>query len=231
MKAIIFAAGKGVRMLPLTENLPKVLVPINGKPLLWYVLENLRQAGVTEYGIVVGYLREKVAQFCQQYNIHASLLIQQEQKGTAHALLQARQYCGEEQFIVQGGDNLFSLEDLLSIQKKDRHCYVMGKEEKEWQKYGVLVLEKKKVIRIVEKPKTFVSSVINTGLYKFTSSIWNALDQVPLSSRGEYELTDALTILAWQNKLRYLPLQGYWLDLGNREDIAKIEKFMRAKAI
>ncbi len=235
MKAIIFAAGKGVRMLPLTETIPKVLIPVNGKPFLWYVLENLRKAGITEYGIVAGYMKEKVELFCAEYRkehpCQTTILHQSEQRGTAHALQQAKEYCGLEQFIVQGGDNLFSVEDLCAIQKKDPYCYIMGKEEREWQKYGILVLQGERVVRIVEKPKAFVGNTINTGLYKFTPDVWNALDMVQLSPRGEYELTDALTFLAEQNKLRYLPLKGYWLDLGMKEDILKIEDFLRKKAI
>ena len=235
MKAIILAAGKGTRMLPLTETIPKVLIPVNGKPFLWYVLENLRKAGITEYGIVAGYMKEKVEQFCAEYRkehpCQATILHQSEQRGTAHALQQARKFCGLEQFIVQGGDNLFAVEDLKTIQKDDSFCYIMGKEEQQWQKYGVLVLEGKNVVKIVEKPPKFVGNVINTGLYKFTPEIWQALDKVQLSPRGEYELTDALTLLAEKKKLRYLPLKGYWLDLGTNGDVSKIEAFLRTKSI
>ena len=226
MKAVILAAGKGIRMLPLTENVPKVLVEVKGKPFLSYVIENLKKAGITELGIIVGYKKEKIIQFLEENNIQATIIEQKEQLGTGHAVLQARNFCGNDNFIVLGGDNLFSVDDLLSVKTDDQFCYVIGKEVEEWQKYGVLVVEDENLVKIVEKPQDFVGKLINIGLYKFTSEIWNALDKIELSPRGEYELTDAISILAEQRKVKVKQLINYWLDLGCKEDIAKIEKFL-----
>ena len=230
MKAIILAAGKGTRMLPLTKTIPKVLIPINGKPFLLYVLKSLQQAGYSyhEIAIVAGYHQEKIAEFLKVNKIPATIIEQAEPQGTAHALRQVQFFCKQDQFIVQGGDNLFSVQDLQQVQINDQHCYVIGKEIEEWQKYGVLVVEDGKLRRIVEKPKEFVGRMINTGLYKFTSDIWQALQNITLSVRGEYELTDALSLLAQQEKVQVLPLKGNWLDLGSLEDIPKIEKVLRS---
>ncbi len=226
MKAVILAAGKGTRMLPLTEILPKVLVEVNGKPFLYYVIKNLETAGFTELGIVVGYMKEKISAFLNENNIEATLIEQNEQLGTGDAVKQAKEFCGNENFIVLGGDNLFSIDDLQIINNNDDSCYVVGKEIEDPSKYGILVVENDKLLKIIEKPKTFVGNMINLGLYKFTPEIWLALDKIRLSERGEYELTDALTILAKERKVKVKSMKGYWLDLGCKEDIPKIERFL-----
>ncbi len=226
MKAVILAAGKGIRMLPLTEDKPKVLIEINGKPFLWYLLENLRKAGFTEYGIVVNYKKEKIEEFLKRYKIKATLIDQPEPLGTGDAYKQARGFCGEENFVGIYGDNLYSVEDLQAVQKQDPFCYVVGKEVEDWQKYGILITKGEKLIKIVEKPSQFVGDMANTGLYKFTPDLWPALEKIKSSPRGEYEITDALSLLAEEGKVKVLPLQEYWLDLGCREDIPKITRFL-----
>ena len=229
MKAIILAAGKGVRMLPLTENTPKVMVEVLGQPFLHYIIEHVQKAGCRDLGIVVGYKKEKIVDFLRQKKIKATIIEQREQRGTGDALKQARQFCGNEQFILQGGDDLFSAEDLRAVSRDDKFCYVVGKEVQDWQKYGVLVVQRENLVKIVEKPQEFVGNLANTALYKFTPEIWEALAQVKLSPRGEYELTDAVTILAQQGKVKVLRLHGEWLGLGSKEDVVKIEDFLRKK--
>lgn len=227
MKAVILAAGKGTRMLPLTETVPKVLIEVNGKPFLYYVIENLKKAGFNEFGIIVGYLKEKIEEFVKKNGINAELIEQKEQLGTGHAVLQAKEFCKDEDFIVLGGDNLFSVSDLKSINNQDDFIYVIGKKVESPSRYGVLIVKEDKLARIIEKPKEFVGNLINIGLYKFTPEIWKALDKIKLSPRGEYELTDAITILAEQGKVKVLKLKDYWLDLGCKEDIPKIMDFLK----
>jgi len=94
------------------------------------------------------------------------------------------------------------------------------------EKYGVLAAKDGKLIRIHEKPKEFVGDLINTGLYKFTPEIYNYLAQIKLSPRGEYELTDALTLLAQKENVVVVQVKDYWLDLGTTADILKIENFL-----
>ena len=228
MKAVILAAGKGVRMLPLTIDKPKVLIEINGKPFLWYVLENLKKAGVTEYAIIANHQIEKMREFLAQYGIQATLLHQPEPLGTADAVKQAQSFCGQDNFMIVSGDNLYSVEDLKAIQKKDTFCYIVGKEVEDWQRYGVLVVDEEKLVKIVEKPTEFVGNLVNVGLYKCTADIWPALDKIGLSPRGEYEFTDALTILAKEGKVKVLKLQKYWLDLGCKEDVGRIGRFLKS---
>jgi dTDP-glucose pyrophosphorylase len=228
MKVVIMAAGKGTRMLPLTEKVPKVLVEVNGKPFLWYVIENLKKAGFNEFGIIVGYKREQIAHFLKENNIHVTLIQQDEPKGTGHAVIQAKEFIGKEDFILLGGDNLWSVEDFKLMNKKDDYNYVSGVEVKDWKKYGVLVVQDDFLLRIEEKPKEYFGNLINTGLFKFKHSIFSALEKVEVSLRGEIELTDAVSMLAKEKKVKVINAK-WWLDMGCKEDLPKISTFLKER--
>ncbi|MBW2981468.1 NTP transferase domain-containing protein [Candidatus Woesearchaeota archaeon] len=224
MKVAIMAAGKGTRMLPLTERIPKVLVKINGKPFLYYVLENLKKAGFNEFGIIIGYKKEQFPKFLKKYGFKAELIEQIEQKGTGHAVMQAKDFTKNENFVVLGGDNLWSASDLKAVAKEDELNYIAGIEVENPEKYGVLITKNNSLIKIKEKPKEFVGNLINTGLYKFTPEIFSALEKIKESERGEYELTDAISLLAKQGKVKVIKVKDYWIDLGSKEDIPEVEE-------
>lgn len=229
MKAVILAAGKGVRMLPLTLDKPKPLIEINGKPFLLHLLERFHAAGFEDknIAIVVGYKGEKIEEFLAEHDLAITVIVQQALVGTGDAVYHAREFVDEEDFIVLGGDNLFSAEDLRRIQKDDEFCYVAGWEVEDPSRYGVLVSKGNVLMEIVEKPKEFIGNLINAGLYKFTPDIFEALEQIEPSERGELELTDAISLLAESRKVKVMMLQDYWLDLGKKEDIGKIEEFLK----
>lgn len=227
MKAVVMAAGKGTRMLPLTKKMPKVLVKVNKKPFLYYVLKHLNEAGFDKIGLIVGYKKEQFPKFLEKYGFKAELIEQDEQKGTGHAAKLAREFAGNDNFLLLGGDNLWSAEDMKAMPMKDNFCYIAGMKVEAPQKYGVLVEKGGKLARIHEKPEKYVGDLVNTGLYKLTPDIFDALGKINLSKRGEYELTDALTMLAGKGKVKVLSLKDYWLDLGSIEDIKKVEKFLK----
>ena len=227
MKAVIMAAGKGTRMLPLTEEIPKVLVEVNRKPFLYYVLKNLEKAGYDDIGIVVGYKKEQFPEFLEKYGFKAALIEQTEQKGTGHAVMQAKDFTKDEDFIVLGGDNLWSPGDLEAMLKQDSFCYVAGIKVDDPQKYGVLMAKNSGLVRIVEKPAKFVGNLVNTGLYKFTPEIYQALEKIKESERGELELTDAISLLAKQGKVKVIKVKDYWIDLGSKEDIPKVSEALK----
>jgi len=227
MKAIILAAGKGTRMGELSQDLPKVLIELNGKPFLYYIMKNLSDAGFTDICLVVGYKKEKIIDFLEEYSLDASLVEQTEQKGTGHALIEAKDFAGDENFLVINGDNLFSPRDLKQLLINDSLNYMIGKKVDDPSKFGVLVVKDDLLIRIVEKPKDFVGDLVNLGVYKFTNEIWDALEKVKLSERGEYELTDAITELSGRNKVKVIKLSHYWLHLGNQDDIPLIEEELK----
>ena len=228
MKIVVLAAGKGVRMLPLTNDVPKVLVKVGGKPFLHYVFESIIEAGFDDIGIIVGYKKEKIKEFLVEYGYDATLIEQKEQKGTGDAIKCVKAFVGEENFAIATGDDLVSVADLKQFKTDDNYCYIAGLKVEDPSKYGVLVCADDKLVRIAEKPQEFVGNLINAGYYKFTKDIFSALDKITISPRGEYELTDAISLLAQEGKVKVIPLKDYWHDLGCKDDIPKIERFLES---
>jgi glucose-1-phosphate thymidylyltransferase len=227
MKVVILAAGKGVRMLPLTETIPKVLVEINGKPFLYYVLKNLQKAGYTDFGIVVGYKKEQIESFLKEYHFKATLIEQKEQLGTGHAVLCAESFVGDEDCVVIGGDNLWGVEDLKAINNNDDYNYISGMVVEAPEHYGVLIEENGFLKGIKEKPKEFHGFLINTGKYKFKPGIFSILKSVCLSSRGEIELTCAIDVLAKTNQMKVVKIKSFWKDLGSINDVEPLSCFLK----
>jgi len=219
MKAVILAAGKGVRMLPLTNDKPKVMIEVNGRPFLHYVIENLKNAGIKEIGIVVGYRSDKVKQY---FGEKFKYIEQKEQLGTAHAVLQARDFVGADDFLVIMGDNLYSSNDILDISKKEEF-YVSAFRSDTPSAYGVLETQSDMLVGISEKPAHPKSNLVNTGLYKMTPEIFEEITKLRKSPRGEYELTDALSNLARHGKVRVYKLKDYWIDMSFKEQLPEIE--------
>ena len=172
------AAGKGTRMLPLSATTNKVLIPVGGKPFLYHVLKRLERAGFDEIGIIVNYKKELVQSFIDEHDWDVTIIDQQEPRGTGDAVRCARQFVGNEQFVVLGGDNLWSAADLQRMRIDDGFNYVMGKKHDHPEQYGVLQTKGEYLVNIVEKPAKFVGDLINTGLYKFRPEIFSALDLI-----------------------------------------------------
>ncbi|MFQ6010368.1 MAG: sugar phosphate nucleotidyltransferase [Candidatus Aenigmatarchaeota archaeon] len=231
MKAIVLAAGKGVRMLPLTEDRPKVLVEVLGRPFLWYVLKNLRDAGVRETGLIVGYKKEKVEEFVEGLKetlpeLKITMIEQKEQLGTAHATALAKHFVGNETFLSINGDNLYSPRDLKELME-ERENTIAAVKVADPSRYGVLEIKGDRLIKIIEKPKEPPSNLINTAAYVFTYEIFDAIENIEKSERGEFEITDAITLLANQGNVKIHIIKDYWKDFGKKEDIPLIEDFLK----
>ena len=231
-KVVIAAAGRGTRMLFLTKNKPKHLIAVEKKPFLVYLLNNLLKAGYKELIIVAGYQIKKMEDFLKKYKYKTILVNQfeilgEKEYGTACPLKCVRDIIGNEDFLMVCGDNLYSVRDLKAFNLQDKYNYVAGFSHQNPQKYGVLISEDGFLKKIVEKPKRKVGNLINTGLYKFTSEIFDKISKISLSPRGEYELTDAINLLAKEKKVKIKKIQDYWLDFGNPADIIKLSRFLK----
>jgi len=227
MKAVILAGGRGKRMKELTKFLPKPLIKIQNRPFLKYVIQNLIKAGITEIGIVVHYKKEKIEEFLKENKIKAELIEQSSPLGTGHAIKAAENFVNNENFIVVMGDNYYSEEDIKNMIIDDDFEYVAGLKHKNPEKYGVLVEQNNFLTDMPEKPKIFVSDLINIALYKFTPRIFKALEDIPKSERGEYEINDAIKKLAKEKRVKVIKVKNNWLDLGCPEDIPKLERFFK----
>jgi dTDP-glucose pyrophosphorylase len=233
MKIIIAAAGRGTRMKNLTANQPKHLIKVLDKPFLFYLLKNIKKAGYKNIIVIGGYKIEKLKEFISQYDTKIKLVnqykkINKKYYGTACTVRSIQHLVKKEDFIFLAGDNLYSVKDLKRIKKLDHgFCYVCYKNHKFANKYGVLKTRKNILQEIIEKPKKFVSHKINVSLYKFTPEIFSAIKNVRKSARGEYEIIDAINLLAQKKKVKVAQVRDYWYDFGCPEDIKKIEKFLK----
>jgi len=233
-KVLVSAAGRGTRMLHLSKEKPKHLIEVNGKPFLYYLLNNLRQAGFEEVIMVVGYKKDHMYDFIEKYNgrfkitlLNQFEILGEDKYGTACPVECAKDLLAGQSFLAVYGDNLYSIEDLKKFNIDDQYCYVAGLPHEHPENYGVLHADQDGFLHdIVEKPKQYVGNLINTGLYKFSPQVFDQLDKISLSPRGEYELTDVINLLAKQRLVKAVNLEGIWLDFGKPDDIVKVEQYL-----
>jgi len=231
-KVVISAAGRGTRMKELTKDMPKHLIEINGKPFIYYLLKRLEEAGFQEMFLVVGYKKEAFNDFIKKYPFNLKVIDQEEvcgyDYGTAIPIKAAQSFIGQEKFVAVAGDNLYSVRDLEKINIDDNLNYIGGLKISQPQGFGVLIIEGNNNLKdIIEKPKEFLSDIINTSLYKFTPEIFQAIDRIDLSPRGEFEITDAIKLLARKKRIKMIPMEDFWLDFGRPEDIEKLKKYLQ----
>ena len=223
MKAVVLAAGKGERLLPLTENRPKHLLPIGGKPLLEWILEGMVGAGVDEALLVTHYMEEQIKGYFgdgKRIGLELSYVSQEEMRGTADAFRMAEDFAGGEEFLGVYGDLFLppeGFEALIRARRKGETtmCVVPVDDP---SRMGVVALEGDRVTAIVEKPAPGEepSDLANAGMYIFQPGIFRLIDETGLSSRNEYEITDSLRALIDSGAtLRAVTLpRGSWLDVG-----------------
>jgi glucose-1-phosphate thymidylyltransferase len=231
MKAVVLAAGEGTRLRPLTEDKPKALVEVNGKPIVEDVFDRLIDIGVDEFIVVVGYLKERIIErYSDGYREKPiTYAHQRDQLGLAHALLQSERYISDD-FVVMLGDNIFrgNISDVISHQQSDQADAAFLIEEVPLQdagRYGVCRRDEDgAIVEVVEKPDDPPSPYVMTGFYSFTPAIFHACHLVQPSDRGEYELTDAINLLLKSNRtIEGVELEGWRMDIGYPEDRERAE--------
>jgi len=230
-KVVIAAAGQGTRMSQLTKDKSKHLIEVNGKPFLSYVLDNLLKADYDNFYLVVGYEGRLVEQFLKEYGYKAQVINQFEVLGpkekiygTACPLMCVKDI--KEQFIYLCGDNFYSVEDLRGMNIDDDYNYVAGAESINSGSFGALVEEGEFLKEIKEKTQGSAGSLVNISLYKFTSEIFEKIYQIEKSPRGEYEITDAVSLLAKGKKVKIKRISDFWMDFGKPEDVEKFSKYL-----
>ena len=241
MQAVVLAAGKGTRLRPLTDDKPKVLVEVNGTPLIEDVFDNLIDAGATELIVVVGYKAEQIIdRYGDEYrDVPITYTHQREQLGLAHAILQAEPHVDGD-FMLMLGDNVFrgNLNDVSNRQREDRADAAFLVEEvpyEEASRYGVLdTNEYGEITEVVEKPDDPPSNLVMTGFYTFTPAIFHACHLVQPSDRGEYELPDAIRLDGWRSRELASGTSRdevtRWIDVGYPEDCDRAEARVKKSA-
>jgi UDP-N-acetylglucosamine diphosphorylase/glucosamine-1-phosphate N-acetyltransferase len=213
MKAVILAAGKSTRTYPLTVNRPKVLLRILNKPILQHNLEALYGL-VDEVILVVGFMKEAVMEhFGPDFRgMKLTYIEQGKQLGTGHATLCAKHFAGDR-FILMNGDDIYHRENMRACLKY--RLAVLGSRVKDPSRFGVWITgHDGKIQGFSEKPKKFVSDMANCGLYVLTSEIFDELELLKKSERGEYELNEALNVLAKRTDAYCVEAEYHWLPIG-----------------
>lgn len=238
-KVVISAAGQGTRMLDLSKDKSKHLIEVEKRPFLAYLLDNILRAGYTEIILVAGYREDMIREFLKSYKFEGSnftikivnqfdiLGPKEKEYGTACPIKCVKDLIKNENFISLCGDNFYTVEDLKLMDIDDNYNYVAGIANEHPEKFGVLIEDGDDFLEgIIEKPKESVGNLINTSLYKFTPEIFDKIFQIEKSSRGEYEITDAISLLAKEKKVKVKKLNDFWMDFGKPEDVEKLSKFL-----
>lgn len=230
MKAVVLAAGLGTRMRPLTFTKPKFLLPVAGKPALDHVLSLLRNAGMKEVALVVGYGREQILERYgdgSKLGLRLEYLHQEKLLGTANAVSYAEEFTEGERFFVMNGDTLVDQESLNTLLKryeelsstKDFGAVIATIEVDEPEQFGIVFMKGEKVSEVIEKPKRVKSRLASAGLYIFDQAIFDAIRKTKKSVRGEYELPTSIQILINSGKGVYTSPLNLWADIGRPWDL------------
>ena len=223
--ALILAAGKGTRMWPLTENSPKPLLPICGLPIIERQIQELKKIGVKKLYILIGYQMKELSDYLgeNKFGMDIQYIVQKEQKGTGHAVNQAKNII-KGNFYCINGDLIIDSKNLERLKKKKDELTMMVTKVKDGSNFGVIESMNGRLVSINEKGISG-KSTINAGIFLFNEKIFDAIDNTEKSIRGEYELTDALQAIS--NDIHILEYQGFWKDIGAPWDlITANEKYM-----
>jgi glucose-1-phosphate thymidylyltransferase len=228
MKGLILSGGHGTRLRPLTHTGPKQLIPIANKPVLFYAIEDLAEAGVKEIGIILGTnMPEKVQEAVgdgSKFGVKVTYIEQGEPKGLAHAVAVAKDFVGDDSFIMYLGDNILKsgVEEFVEgFQDSDYQARILLQRVENPRQFGVAELnDEGDVVHLVEKPPEPKSDLALVGIYLFKSSIFTAIDNIEPSWRGELEITDAIQeLLNTNQKVDSHIVKGWWKDTGKPEDV------------
>ncbi|NUW34481.1 glucose-1-phosphate thymidylyltransferase [Nonomuraea sp. SMC257] len=234
MKGLVLAGGSGTRLRPITHTSAKQLVPVANKPVLFYCLEAIAAAGVTEIGIIVGETHAEIEAAVgdgSRFGVEVTYLHQHAPLGLAHAVLVARDYLGDDDFVMYLGDNflLGGIDDLVGRFTRDRpSAQIMLTRVSDPRQFGVAVLDASgRVIGLEEKPREPKSDLALVGVYLFTPDIHEVVADLKPSARGELEISDAIQRLIDDGRrVESLVVSGYWKDTGNVNDMLEVNRLV-----
>jgi len=240
MKAVIIAAGKGKRLSPITSTIPKPMIPIGGKPLLEHSILSLKEVGITEILIIVGYREDIIKNYFEdglnKFNVKIDYISQIEHLGTAHAVGFAKEFVGEDNFLLMYGDLLTDtkvFEEIIISYKKDQTEGLISLfEVSHPQEYGIISLDSAGYVETInEKPSLDLElgNLANAGIFIFNPMIFEAVEKTELSIRKEYEFTDSMRILIndLNGKIKgYVIKDLFWSDIGLPWHLLDANKFL-----
>jgi glucose-1-phosphate thymidylyltransferase len=242
MKALILAGGAGTRLRPITHTSAKQLVPVANKPILFYGIEAMVAAGITEIGVIVGDTRDEVMAALgdgSQWGASITFIPQDAPLGLAHCVLIASDFLGDDDFVMYLGDNLLE-QDLAAFVRafeSQRHSFdppaaqILLKRVPDPHRFGIAELDAEgNVVRLVEKPADPPTDLALVGVYLFDRTINDAVRAIAPSPRGELEITDAIQWLVDQGRrVRQEELTGWWIDTGKLTPLLEANRLLLEK--
>ncbi len=235
MKALVLSGGSGTRLRPITHTSAKQLVPVANKPVLFYGLEAIAEAGVTDVGIIVGDTAPAIQEAVgdgSRFGLKVTYIRQDAPLGLAHAVLVARDFLGDDDFVMYLGDN-FIVGGITSMVEEFAatrpEAQIMLTRVSDPRSFGVAELDEMsgRVKSLVEKPKEPKSDLALVGVYLFTQAIHEAVTSLKPSWRGELEITEAIQWLLDNGRtVKSTTITGYWKDTGNVTDMLEVNRLV-----
>jgi len=240
MKGIVLAGGFGTRLMPLTKVVNKQLLPVYNKPLIYYPILTLKQAGIREILVIsgpghAGQLLDLLGSG-KELGVDLSYDIQEEPKGIAHGLAIAEDFADNSGIALILGDNIFE-DDLKKAVKdfkaQEKGAKIIIKKVPDPKRFGVVKFNNKgdKIIKVIEKPKNPPTNWMVTGFYLYDNQVFNVIRKLKPSARGEYEITDVNNFYIKEGTMTYQKTKGKWIDAGLPESLYKAATFIRKKEI
>jgi glucose-1-phosphate thymidylyltransferase len=237
LKGLILSGGKGTRLRPLTYTSAKQLVPVANKPVLFYAIETLVDAGIRDIGIIVGDTHQEIKAAVgtgERWGIKVHYIYQDAPLGLAHAVKIAQDYLGDSRFVMYLGDNMIeeSIAPLVAefASADDCHCQIILKSVDDPSSFGVAELDSdnpERIKRLVEKPREFVSDLALVGIYMFDKHVFEAVNAIKPSWRNELEITDAIQYLVdAKYNVRPRIMRGWWMDTGKQADMLEVNRLV-----
>ena len=234
MKGVILAGGHGSRLYPLSKIFNKSLLPVYDKPMIYYPLQTLKQIGCKEICIVSG--KEHCGQIMNQlgsgeeYGVDITYRVQEKPGGIAQALGLCREFAGRDNVYVCLGDNIFEDNfDNLEINYYESWCHIFVKQVSDPERFGVASFNGARLKDIEEKPKKPKTSYAVTGLYMFNHEVWNVINTLKPSERGELEVVDLINWNISKDKATYSVVEGFWSDAGTPDSLVQANKLVSEK--
>lgn len=233
MKGLILSGGKGTRLRPLTFTRAKQLVPVANKPVLFYGIEALVSAGITDIGIIVGETRDEIMEAVgdgSRFGCRVTFISQDKPLGLAHAVLTAKDYLQDSPFVMYLGDNIIfaSLKDFVDeFIRTGADAEILLAHVPNPSSFGVAELDGDRVVQLCEKPAEPKSDLALVGVYLFTPAIFDAGENIKPSARSELEITDAIQYLIDHDKTVHPHvIRGWWKDTGKAEDMLEANRMV-----